>query len=144
MLLIAAAGNNGCDRVHVPAALLFALALALALALTVGALGRTGEPMYFANYGGSYAMNGLMVPGEDIRSQRPAMWWVLGVVVGIPRAAHHLETPASRTAMMKASHAAGSASASRATTRSDSPPESSRLTGTSTFLPEIVRGILGT
>lgn len=63
VLLVAAAGNDGCDCVHVPAALPFSLA--------VGALSRTGEPMAFSNFGESYATNGIMAPGEHILGARP-------------------------------------------------------------------------
>lgn len=63
VLLVAAAGNDGCDCVHVPAALPFSLA--------VGALSRSGEPMAFSNFGESYAINGLMAPGENILGAKP-------------------------------------------------------------------------
>ena len=63
VLLIAAAGNNGCDCLHVPAA--------VATALAVGAIDGNGEPMGFSNWGGVYAGNGLVAPGSDILTALP-------------------------------------------------------------------------
>lgn len=58
ILLVAAAGNDACDCLHLPAA--------LPTALAVGALGRDGEPASFSNWGDAYLENGIMAPGEDI------------------------------------------------------------------------------
>ena len=59
MLIVAAAGNEGCDCLHVPAA--------LPHVLVVGALNGAGQPADFSNYGGLYRSRGLMAPGENLR-----------------------------------------------------------------------------
>ncbi|MCH8044360.1 MAG: PatA/PatG family cyanobactin maturation protease [Planctomycetes bacterium] len=58
-LIVAAAGNQGCDCLHVPGALPFVLA--------VGAMDSHGEPMEFSNWGGVYQTQGILAPGEKIR-----------------------------------------------------------------------------
>jgi subtilisin family serine protease len=58
VLLVAAAGNDGCECLHVPAA--------ASTALAVGAVDANGDPLDFSNYGGGYACNGLTAPGQDI------------------------------------------------------------------------------
>ena len=58
ILVVAAAGNDGCDCLHVPAALPFVLA--------VGALDTTGEPLETSNWGKSYRTHGVLAPGENI------------------------------------------------------------------------------
>lgn len=58
ILLVAAAGNDACDCLHVPAA--------LPTALAVGALDRDGEPADFSNWGAAYLENGILAPGQDI------------------------------------------------------------------------------
>ena len=58
VLLVAAAGNDGCECLHVPAA--------ASTALAVGAVDANGDPMDFSNYGGGYACNGITAPGENI------------------------------------------------------------------------------
>jgi subtilisin family serine protease len=58
VLLVAAAGNDGCECLHVPAA--------ASTALAVGAVDANGDPMDFSNYGGGYTCNGITAPGEDI------------------------------------------------------------------------------
>ncbi|HEY7823780.1 MAG TPA: S8 family serine peptidase, partial [Acidimicrobiia bacterium] len=58
VLLVAAAGNDGCECLHVPAA--------ASTALAVGAVDDTGMPMDFSNYGDGYTCNGITAPGEDI------------------------------------------------------------------------------
>lgn len=63
VLLVAAAGNDGCDCLHVPAA--------LDAALAVGALGDDGEPLGFSNWGAAYGRNGLLAPGEQILGAIP-------------------------------------------------------------------------
>jgi cyanobactin maturation PatA/PatG family protease len=63
VLVIAAAGNDGCDCLHVPAALPDVLA--------VGALDRNGRPMDFSNWGDAYRSGGLMAPGEKILGAKP-------------------------------------------------------------------------
>lgn len=63
VLLVAAAGNDGCECLHVPAA--------SAAALAVGAVDDTGMPMDFSNYGDGYTCNGITAPGEDILGAVP-------------------------------------------------------------------------
>ncbi|MDZ8025082.1 MAG: S8 family peptidase [Nostoc sp. DedQUE01] len=58
VLLIAAAGNNGCDCLHVPAA--------MPAALAVGAMDANGKPMDFSNWGETYQTQGILAPGENI------------------------------------------------------------------------------
>jgi hypothetical protein len=58
VLLVAAAGNDGCECLHVPAA--------ASTALAVGAVDANGDPMDFSNYGGGYTCNGITAPGEHI------------------------------------------------------------------------------
>lgn len=57
-LIVAAAGNDGCRCLHVPAA--------LPTVLAVGACDRQGRPLPFSNYGDAYRDNGLLAPGEAI------------------------------------------------------------------------------
>lgn len=63
VLLVAAAGNDGCDCLHVPAALRTAVA--------VGALGDDGQPLPASNWGKEYAHNGVLAPGEDMLGAIP-------------------------------------------------------------------------
>lgn len=58
VLLVAAAGNDGCECLHVPAA--------ASTALAVGAVDARGEPMDFSNYGSDYTCNGITAPGQNI------------------------------------------------------------------------------
>ena len=59
VLLIAAAGNNGCfECLHVPGSLPSVLA--------VGAMDASGNPLDFSNWGGVYATQGILAPGENI------------------------------------------------------------------------------
>ncbi|MDA3021818.1 MAG: PatA/PatG family cyanobactin maturation protease [Actinomycetota bacterium] len=63
VLLIAAAGNDGCECLHVPAA--------SGTALAVGAIDEAGAPMDFSNWGHGYACNGITAPGADILGAQP-------------------------------------------------------------------------
>lgn len=63
VLLVAAAGNNGCDCLHVPAALPDVLA--------VGAMDANGKPLDFSNWGETYQEQGILAPGEDILGAKP-------------------------------------------------------------------------
>ncbi|WP_441957300.1 PatA/PatG family cyanobactin maturation protease [Mycolicibacterium houstonense] len=63
VLIVAAAGNDGCDCLHVPAA--------LPTVLAVGALGRNGVALPSSNFGGRYALNGVLAPGEAIPGALP-------------------------------------------------------------------------
>lgn len=63
VLLIAAAGNDGCECLHVPAA--------ASTALAVGAIDSSGEPMDFSNWGHGYSCNGITAPGANILGAVP-------------------------------------------------------------------------
>ncbi|MEA5500202.1 PatA/PatG family cyanobactin maturation protease [Limnoraphis robusta Tam1] len=63
VLLVAAAGNNGCDCLHVPAALPSVLA--------VGAMDANGKPLDFSNWGETYKNQGILAPGKDILGAKP-------------------------------------------------------------------------
>ncbi len=63
VLLVAAAGNDGCDCLHVPAA--------LPAVLAVGAMNEAGQPLDFSNWGASYGWNGILAPGENILGAKP-------------------------------------------------------------------------
>lgn len=59
ILVVAAAGNNGCDCLHVPAS--------IPTVLAVGAMDReTGTPLGFSNWGTSYRQNAILAPGKNI------------------------------------------------------------------------------
>ena len=58
VILVAGAGNDGCDCLHVPAALDGALA--------VGAMDADGQPLEESNWPAAYASRGLLAPGKDI------------------------------------------------------------------------------
>lgn len=68
VLLVAAAGNDGCDCLHVPAALHAALA--------VGALGADGEPLRDSNWGEAYTRNGILAPGDHVLGAIPGGEWM--------------------------------------------------------------------
>ena len=63
ILLVAAAGNDGCPCLHVPAALPHVLA--------VGAMDARGHPLDFSNWGERYQHQGLLAPGENILGAKP-------------------------------------------------------------------------
>jgi cyanobactin maturation PatA/PatG family protease len=63
VLIVAAAGNQGCDCLHIPGALPFVLA--------VGAMNAQGEPLPFSNWGGVYQSQGILAPGENILGAVP-------------------------------------------------------------------------
>lgn len=58
ILVVAAAGNDGCDCIHVPAAVPSVVA--------VGAMDDLGRPLPASNWGRSYQINGLLAPGVDL------------------------------------------------------------------------------
>ena len=58
VLIVAAAGNEGCDCLHIPGA--------LPSVLTVGAMSAQGEPLDFSNWGERYRTQGILAPGENI------------------------------------------------------------------------------
>ncbi len=58
VVIVAAAGNDGCDCLHVPGALPSVLA--------VGAMDSAGRPLPFSNWGEAYRGQGILAPGERI------------------------------------------------------------------------------
>lgn len=63
VLIVAAAGNDGCACLHVPAA--------LPAVLAVGAMDDQGKPIGFSNWGKSYQDRGILAPGENILGAKP-------------------------------------------------------------------------
>jgi len=63
VLIVAAAGNDGCECLHVPAALPSVLA--------VGAQDAQGKPLEASNWGGPYQLQGILSPGENILGANP-------------------------------------------------------------------------
>jgi hypothetical protein len=63
ILIVAAAGNDGCSCLHVPAALPGVLA--------VGAMTLDGEPLVSSNWGEAYRSTGLLAPGTNLRAAAP-------------------------------------------------------------------------
>jgi hypothetical protein len=58
VLIVAAAGNQGCDCLHIPAA--------LPAVLPIGAMDTAGNPLDFSNWGGEYRTRGVLAPGDRI------------------------------------------------------------------------------
>jgi cyanobactin maturation PatA/PatG family protease len=63
VLVVAATGNDGCDCLHVPAAVPSVLA--------VGAMDRAGRPVESSNFGEAYRSNGVLAPGDAIPGAVP-------------------------------------------------------------------------
>lgn len=63
VLVVAATGNDGCECLHVPAA--------VSSVLAVGAIGPDGEPLEISNWGQAYRSNGVLAPGQDIVGAAP-------------------------------------------------------------------------
>jgi Subtilase family/PatG C-terminal/PatG Domain len=63
VLIVAAAGNDGCQCLHIPAA--------LAQVLAVGAMDDQGFPLDFSNWGTTYQYQGILAPGENILGAIP-------------------------------------------------------------------------
>ncbi|NET31670.1 MAG: S8 family serine peptidase [Cyanothece sp. SIO1E1] len=63
VLIVAAAGNDACDCLHVPAALPSVLA--------IGAMNAEGVPLEFSNWGKGYQSQGILAPGENILGATP-------------------------------------------------------------------------
>lgn len=83
ILVIAAAGNDGCACLHVPAA--------VPTVLAVGAMDDAGNPIEQSNWGSSYAGNGLLAPGTaldvvgpgGIRTRKSGTSYATAVVTGV-------------------------------------------------------------
>lgn len=58
ILIVAAAGNDGCSCLHVPGAAPSVLA--------VGAMDNEGKPLDFSNWGERYQTQGILAPGKNI------------------------------------------------------------------------------
>lgn len=58
VLIVAAAGNDGCECLHIPGALPSVLA--------VGAMDSKGNPLGFSNWGKTYQVQGILALGENI------------------------------------------------------------------------------
>lgn len=63
VLIVAAAGNDGCECLHVPAS--------LPTVLAVGAMDEQGKPIDFSNWGETYQTQGILAPGENILGAKP-------------------------------------------------------------------------
>jgi cyanobactin maturation PatA/PatG family protease len=63
VLVIAAAGNDGCQCLHVPASVDSVLA--------VGAMNDRGDPLPMSNWGATHLGNGVLSPGERITAAIP-------------------------------------------------------------------------
>lgn len=64
VLIVAAAGNQGCDCLHIPGALPSVLA--------VGAMDSQGMPLDFSNWGEKYQSQGILAPGKNILGATPS------------------------------------------------------------------------
>lgn len=63
VLIVAATGNQGCECLHIPAAIRSVLA--------VGAMNLLGVPLEFSNWGELYSEQGILAPGENILGASP-------------------------------------------------------------------------
>jgi cyanobactin maturation PatA/PatG family protease len=63
VLVIAAAGNEGCECLHIPGS--------IPSVLVVGSVQQDGEPHGFSNWGPTYRVNGVVAPGEAILGAVP-------------------------------------------------------------------------
>ncbi|WP_197171647.1 cyanobactin maturation protease PatG family protein [Novipirellula aureliae] len=63
VLIVAAAGNQGCDCLHIPAA--------LPAVLPIGAMDAAGHPLDFSNWGEEYRTRGVLAPGDRIKGAVP-------------------------------------------------------------------------
>jgi len=63
VLIVAAVGNDGCQCLHIPAA--------VSSTLAVGAMDAQGLPLDFSNWGESYQTNGILAPGEKLLGAVP-------------------------------------------------------------------------
>lgn len=63
VLIVAAAGNDGCQCLHLPAA--------VHPALVVGAMDAAGEPLPFSNWGDPYQGRGVLAPGQAVPGAAP-------------------------------------------------------------------------
>lgn len=70
ILIVAAAGNQGCECLNIPGALPSVLA--------IGAMDTLGNPMESSNWGEAYRNQGILAPGEKILGAKPGGETFLG------------------------------------------------------------------
>jgi cyanobactin maturation PatA/PatG family protease len=63
VMVVAAAGNDGCACLHLPAAMDSVLA--------VGAIDGSGQPLEISNFGEPYRQNGILAPGQGLTVATP-------------------------------------------------------------------------
>ncbi len=63
VLIVAAVGNDGCECLHVPAA--------ISSTLAVGAMDSKGLPLDFSNWGETYQNNGILALGQKLKGAAP-------------------------------------------------------------------------
>jgi cyanobactin maturation PatA/PatG family protease len=63
VLIVAAAGNDGCECLHIPAA--------APSVLVVGAMDQDGNPIMSSNWGEAYRTQGILAPGMDVLGAVP-------------------------------------------------------------------------
>src|SRR5262249_50506177 len=63
VLIVAAAGNQGCDCLHIPAS--------IGSVLAVGGMDAAGRPLDFSNWGSAYLEQGVLAPAADIPGALP-------------------------------------------------------------------------
>lgn len=63
VLIVAAVGNDGCECLHVPAA--------LPAVLAVGAMDLQAKPLESSNWGKTYQSQGILAPGVEILGAKP-------------------------------------------------------------------------
>lgn len=63
VLIVAAAGNDGCECLHVPAA--------MSSVLAVGAMDVSGLPLAFSNWGEAYRTHGILALGQGLQGAIP-------------------------------------------------------------------------
>ena len=63
VLIVAAAGNEGCKCLHVPAA--------MPAVLAVGATDNEGRPLEYSNWGQNYQNQGILALGENVLGAKP-------------------------------------------------------------------------
>lgn len=63
VLIVAAAGNDGCRCLHIPASIPSVLA--------VGSMDSNGVPKDYSNWGDAYQFQGILAPGENILGAAP-------------------------------------------------------------------------
>lgn len=112
VIIVAAAGNEGCECLHIPGAVPSVLA--------VGAMDSQNQPLDFSNWGLTYRSQGILAPGENIlgavpgggTSSQSGTSYATSVVSGIAALLLSLQvkwgqTPdphAVRTALLKSAH----------------------------------------